>query len=173
MAADTRDSTSPKQPQTSSAMTEPKAKTYDTFNYPATKENKDSLPRAISNTVVGKQTEPGVVDALKTIKLQDFKEVHKKPCTREGFLAGIGAAFAVGGVRAIHGAPIFTACNWAVGAFAFGSFAMHEYCQGKRRREKEGIQKVNAALLEKKIKEEMKREEIRRARRKAKEESGQ
>ncbi len=50
---------------------------------------------------------------------------------------------------------------------------MHEYCQGKRRREKEGIQKVNAALLEKKIKEEMKREEIRRARRKAKEDSGQ
>ncbi|KAL8751910.1 MAG: hypothetical protein Q9199_006110 [Rusavskia elegans] len=172
MAADTRDSPSPKQSQTSPGMTEPKGKTYDTFNYPVTAENKNSLPGANPNTIVGKQTEPGIVDALKTIKLQDFKEVHKKPCTREGFLAGIGAAFATGGVRAILGAPIFTACSWAVGAFAFGSFAMHEYCQGKRRREKEGIQKVNAALLEKKIKEEMKREEIRKARRKAKEESG-
>lgn len=48
---------------------------------------------------------------------------------------------------------------------------MHEYCQRKRKIEKEGIQKVNAALQEKKIKEEMKREEIRKARRKAKEEA--
>ena len=49
---------------------------------------------------------------------------------------------------------------------------MHEYCQGKRRQEKEGIQRVNSALMEKKIKEEMKREELRKARRKAKEEAG-
>ncbi|KAL8657599.1 MAG: hypothetical protein Q9226_001763 [Calogaya cf. arnoldii] len=173
MAVDTRNSTSPKQSQATPGMTEPKGKTYDTFNYPASLENKNSLPgENTNNTVVGKQAEPGIVDALKTIKLQDFKEVHKKPCTREGFLTGIGAAFATGGVRVILGAPIFTACSWAVGAFAFGSFAMHEYCQGKRRREKEGIQKVNAALVEKKVKEEMKREEVRKARRKAKEEAG-
>ncbi|KAL9639325.1 MAG: hypothetical protein Q9204_001159 [Flavoplaca sp. TL-2023a] len=171
MAADTRDSTSPKQPTENSNMAGFNGKTYDTFNYPATIENKDSLPGANSKTLIERQKEPGFVEALKTIKLQDFKEVHKKPCTREGFLTGIGAAFATGGVRAILGAPIFTACNWAVGAFAFGSFAMHEYCQAKRRREKEGIQKVNAALMEKKIKEEMKREEIRKARRKAKEEA--
>ncbi|KAL8885443.1 MAG: hypothetical protein Q9215_006699 [Flavoplaca cf. flavocitrina] len=145
MAADTRDSTSPKQPTANSNMAGVNGKTYDTFNYPATIENKDSLPGANSKTLVERQKEPGFVEALKTIKLQDFKEVHKKPCTREGFLTGIGAAFATGGVRAILGA--------------------------KRRREKEGIQKVNAALMEKKIKEEMKREGIRKARRKAKEEA--
>ncbi|KAL8912945.1 MAG: hypothetical protein Q9171_002144 [Xanthocarpia ochracea] len=171
MAADTRESTSSNQSPAPSDMTVPNGKTYDAFNVPSTLENKESLQVANPNTYTGKHTEPGIVDALKTIRLQDFKEVHKKPCTREGFLAGIGAAFATGGVRAILGAPIFTACSWAVGAFAFGSFAMHEYCQGKRRREKEGIQKVNAALLEKKIREEMKREEIRKARRKAKEEA--
>ncbi|KAL8994578.1 MAG: hypothetical protein Q9169_005496 [Polycauliona sp. 2 TL-2023] len=171
MAADTRDSTSPKQSSATSDTVGSNGKTYDTFNYPATTENKQNLPGANSGNLVRKQTEPGIVDALKTIKLQDFKEVHKKPCTREGFLTGIGAAFATGGVRAILGAPVWTACSWAVGAFAFGSFAMHEYCQAKRRREKEGIQRVNSALVEKKIKEEMKREELRKARRKAKEEA--
>lgn len=68
-------------------------------------------------------------------------------------------------------APIFTACSWAVGAFAFGSFAMHEYCQQKRRLEKAGIQRINAALDEKKIELEKKQEEKRKARRKAKEEA--
>lgn len=103
MAADTRDSTSPKQPTANSNMAGVNGKTYDTFNYPATIEHKDSLPGANSKTLVERQKEPGFVEALKTIKLQDFKEVHKKPCTREGFLTGIGAAFATGGVRAILG----------------------------------------------------------------------
>ncbi|KAL8725917.1 MAG: hypothetical protein Q9166_007045 [cf. Caloplaca sp. 2 TL-2023] len=168
MAADTRDTRSSKQAAGILDTTAPTTKTYDTFNYPATPENKDSLPGANPNALAAKRTEPGIVDALKTIKLQDFKEVHKKPCTREGFLTGIGAAFATGGVRAILGAPIFTACSWAVGAFVFGSFAMHEYCQKKRRQEKEGIQRVHAALLGKKIEEEKKREELRKARRQAK-----
>lgn len=47
---------------------------------------------------------------------------------------------------------------------------MHEYCQQKRRTEKAGIQRINAALDEKKVEIERKREETRRARRKAKEE---
>ncbi|KAL8697740.1 MAG: hypothetical protein Q9224_002163 [Gallowayella concinna] len=171
MAADTRDSRSTKESSESSATTAPAGKSFETFNYSATSENKNSLPGANANVLAEKHTEPAIVDALKTIKLEDFKEVHKKPCTREGFLTGIGAAFATGGVQAILGAPIFTACSWAVGAFAFGSFAMHEYCQRKRKIEKEGMQRVNAALLEKKIKDERNREETRKARRKAKEEA--
>ncbi|KAL8813164.1 MAG: hypothetical protein Q9200_000467 [Gallowayella weberi] len=189
MAADTRDSRSTKESSGSSATVAPAEKSFDTFNYPATPENRDSLAGANPNVLAGKHTEPGIVDALKSIKLEDFKEVHKKPCTREGFLTGLGAAFATGGVRVIFGglyawprlslrsmltepAPIFTACSWAVGAFAFGSFAMHEYCQRNRKRERAGMQRVNAALLEKKkIKEEQKREEDRKARRKAKEEA--
>ncbi|KAL8991335.1 MAG: hypothetical protein Q9177_000208 [Variospora cf. flavescens] len=147
-------------------------KTYDSFNYLATSENISSLPGAHQGKVSKQQpTNAGLFDALRSIQLGDFGEVHKKPCTREGFLTGIAAGFGIGGIRAILGAPIFTACSWAVGAFVFGSFAMHEYCQQKRRMEKAGIQRINAALDEKKVELERKREEIRKARRKAKEEA--
>lgn len=79
-------------------------KNYDTFNYAPTAENADSLPRAKGNQVGKPQpTSAGYLDAVKSIRLADFTEVHKKPCTREGFLTGIGAGFGVGGVRAILG----------------------------------------------------------------------
>ncbi|KAL8836750.1 MAG: hypothetical protein Q9170_002779 [Blastenia crenularia] len=169
MAADSRQSKSSSQsPDTSDPSAS--GKTYDTFNYPASAENINSL-NANSNNARGQPTNAGLTDGLKSIKLGDFKEVHKKPCTREGFLAGIAAGFGIGGIRAILGAPIFTACSWAVGAFTFGSFVMHEYCQQQRRIEKAGIQRINAALDEKKIEIEKKREEKRKARRKAKEEA--
>lgn len=48
---------------------------------------------------------------------------------------------------------------------------MHEYCQRQRRMEKAGIQRINAALDEKKVELEKQREEKRKAKRKAKEEA--
>ncbi|KAL8951882.1 MAG: hypothetical protein Q9222_002157 [Ikaeria aurantiellina] len=173
MAADSREPEVPSQPLPASKLAGSEEKTYDTFSYPATRENANSLPGANNTSAGGKPTQAGIVDALKMIRLSDFKEVHKKPCTREGFLTGIGAAFGVGGIRAILGAPVFTACSWAVGAFAFGSFAMHEFCQRKRKLEKAGIERVNAALSQKRINEEKKREEVRKTRRKAKQEADQ
>ncbi|KAI4127233.1 MAG: hypothetical protein LQ338_003309 [Usnochroma carphineum] len=186
-AAESRESKEPSQPPITS---QPAGKTYDTFNYPATPENVSSLPGANGPKAIKQQpTSAGLLDGLKSISLEEFKEVHKKPCTREGFLTGIGAGFGVGGIRAILGgkfaadptmlplcaltvtAPVYTACNWAVVAFAFGSFAMHEYCQRKRKMEKAGIQRINAALNEKKVEQEKKREEQRKARRQAKEEA--
>lgn len=47
--------------------------------------------------------ESSILEAAKTIKLGDFKELHKKPCTRDSFLVGIGAGFGVGGIRAVIG----------------------------------------------------------------------
>ncbi|KAL8761003.1 MAG: hypothetical protein Q9184_002836 [Pyrenodesmia sp. 2 TL-2023] len=189
MATETRGPKASGQPSGSPDPSSSARKTYDTFNYPATAENVNSLPGS-NGSKVGKQQpmNAGYIDAVKSIRLADFTEVHRKPCTREGFLMGIGAGFGVGGVRAILGgkesgtpahfcdmltavAPVFTACSWAVGAFVFGSFAMHEYCQQKRRMEKAGIQRINAALDEKKVELERKREEARKARRKAKEET--
>ncbi|KAL8927135.1 MAG: hypothetical protein Q9208_002519 [Pyrenodesmia sp. 3 TL-2023] len=172
MAAETRGPKASGQPSGSPDSPSPAGRIYDTFNYPATAENVDSLPGAHGKHV-GKQQpmNAGYIDAVKSIRLADFTEVHRKPCTREGFLTGIGAGFGAGGVRAVLGAPVFTACSWAVGAFVFGSFAMHEYCQQKRRMEKAGIQRINAALDEKKVELERKREEARKARRKAKEEA--
>lgn len=189
MASKPRHSIAPDQPSGASDASAPTGKTYDTFNYPATAENVNSLPGANGFKASKQQpTNAGVLDALKSIRLVDFTEVHKKPCTREGFLTGIGAGFGIGGVRAILGgtfdmtehqsqyrlttvAPVFTVCSWAVGAFVFGSFAMHEYCQQKRRMEKAGMHRINAALDEKKVALEKKREEARKARRNAKEEA--
>ncbi|KAL8942460.1 MAG: hypothetical protein Q9216_001660 [Gyalolechia sp. 2 TL-2023] len=165
MAANTWESQSSRPSPNSSDPPASTGKTYDTFDYPATADNKNTLPGSKGQHTYGPPTSAGLTDALKSIKMDDFKEVHKKPCTREGFLTGIGAGFGIGGIRAILGGI------WAVGAFAFGSFAMHEYCQQKRAREKAGIQRINAALDEKKIELEKKREEKRKARRMAKEEA--
>ncbi len=51
--------------------------------------------------------ETSILEAAKTIKLRDFKELHKKPCARDSFLVGIGAGFGVGGIRAIIGGWFF------------------------------------------------------------------
>lgn len=66
-------------------------------------ENANTLPGANLNTAGGKVRDANVADALKAVKIDDFKEIHKKPCVRDAFLPGIGAGFAVGGVRAIMG----------------------------------------------------------------------
>lgn len=50
-----------------------------------------------------------IMDAFKTIKLEDFKDVYKKPCARDALLAGIGAGFGIGGLRAIIGG-LFLSC---------------------------------------------------------------
>ncbi|KAL8733525.1 MAG: hypothetical protein Q9181_003558 [Wetmoreana brouardii] len=159
-----------------SKQPEQTGKTYDTFNYPATPANANSLPGANANTTGGRPPQYATLtDALKSIKLEDFKEVHKKPCTRESFLTGIGAAFGIGGVRAIlGGGPVFTACSWAVGAFAFSSFGMHEYCQYKRKIEKGNVRRMQEALEQRKekkrIEQEQRLEEARKAMQQAKEE---
>ncbi|KIN01101.1 hypothetical protein OIDMADRAFT_89435, partial [Oidiodendron maius Zn] len=46
---------------------------------------------------------PTFFDALKTVRLQDFTQVHMYPCVRESLLMGIGAGFGVGGVRGVLG----------------------------------------------------------------------
>ena len=169
-------------------------KTYETFDYTSTQENVNSLLGANANTAGGKPPQyAGFTDALKTIGLGDFKEVHKKPCHRESFLAGIGAAFSVGGARLVLGglypspyslrpmltlqAPVFTACGWAVATFVFGSTGVHEYCQYKRRVEKFNVKRMQEALEEgkkKKMVEQTKKNEAdRKAREKTKEVSVQ
>ena len=88
MAADTREDTIKKSPT------------------PTTSSSKDKEPEenAASNaTVLATGKDVGVVDVLKTIKLSEIKEVHKKPCVRESLLTGIGGGFGIGGIRAIWG----------------------------------------------------------------------
>ena len=37
---------------------------------------------------------------------------------------------------------MFRACSWSVGAFCITSVMMHEFCQRRRRLEREGMQRV-------------------------------
>ena len=163
-------------------MSQDKSTSHD-----APPENVNSLPGGSNNTAGGKVRDGNVVDVIKTIKPGDFKEVHKKPCVRDAFLAGIGLGFGMGGIRAIMGGTsterssplvymltsavsIFNACSWAVGTFCFGSAAMHEFCQRRRKLEREGMQRVVEVIDRKKTDRQKKAEDARAARRRAKEE---
>ena len=70
---------------------------------PRPPSNANALPGAGLNTAGGSVQHAGLWDAVKSIRLSDFKEVHKKPCVRDSFLLGMGAGFGVGGFRAIMG----------------------------------------------------------------------
>lgn len=102
MAADTREDSSQQstsaQPLNSSSIQD---KTYEKFS--AAPHNANALPGGSINTAGGKVRETKIMDALKTIKLEDFKDVYKKPCARDALLVGIGAGFGAGGLRAILG----------------------------------------------------------------------
>ena len=67
-------------------------------------------------------------------------------------------------------ASVWKACNWAAWTFVFGSWGMYEYCQRKREMELKGMKRAMEIVERKKIEKERKAEEVRAARRKAKEE---
>ncbi|KAI4204260.1 MAG: hypothetical protein LQ350_001240 [Teloschistes chrysophthalmus] len=170
MTANKNEST---QPSSGSDATK---KTYETFDYPPSAPNANSLPGADANTAGGRPPQYATLtDAFKTIRLEHFKEVHKKPCARESFLTAIGAGFGVGGARFVLGGPVFSACSWAVATFTFTSFGMYEYCQRKRQIEKSNVRQMQEALEESKrkkmVEQVKKREEARKAREKAREEA--
>jgi cytochrome c oxidase assembly protein subunit 20 len=72
------------------------------FNSPP--RNANALPEGSGqNTAGGRQQAPALTDAIKTVKLEDFKKVHMYPCVRESLLMGIGGGFGIGGIRALWG----------------------------------------------------------------------
>ena len=72
--------------------------------YIHTPENANLIPGGTENTAGGKAPAiPGVFDVAKSIKYDEFKEIHKKPCVRDSFLTGIASGFGIGGIRAIVG----------------------------------------------------------------------
>jgi len=64
-------------------------------------ENANLMPGGTEHTAGGRVADVGVVDAAKSIKLEDWNDLPKKPCVRDSFLTGIGAGFSMGAVRAI------------------------------------------------------------------------
>ncbi len=112
MAADTREpQKAPVDPPTSSTTSTVSGKTYETFSAPSAPENANALPGGGLNTAGGRPKEAGLLDAIKTVRIDEFKEVHKKPCARDALLTGIGAGFGIGGLRAIMGGNYYTPVN--------------------------------------------------------------
>jgi hypothetical protein len=102
MAEDTRDSSKPPS-STSTGVTSPKdnAKNYEVYNAPA---SANALPAGSGLNTAGAHIDnPTLVDAVKTVRMGDFKQVYMYPCARESFLNGIGGGFAIGGIRLLFG----------------------------------------------------------------------
>ncbi|KAL1859034.1 hypothetical protein Daus18300_009672 [Diaporthe australafricana] len=96
-----------------------------------------------------------VGDAFKTIKGDDLLKVHQAPCSRDGFITGIGSGAAVGFLRYIVGVP--KCANWAVGSGVAISVLAYEYCQYQRRVERANMKRVVEVVSKKQA--DMKRQE--------------
>ncbi|THZ55791.1 hypothetical protein D6C86_08329 [Aureobasidium pullulans] len=119
---------------------------------------------ASQHTAGGSAEDVTLVDAAKTIKIDDFASLPKKPCVRDSLLTGMTAGFVVGSSRAIWRAPIQSATNWAVGTFVIGSAGMYQYCQYKRLAEKEGMTRAMEIIDRKQIERKQKEARMERAR---------
>ena len=121
MAGDTRDSNSPPQPRgPPPGETSPPEhvrtpnKVYEVFSGPP--PNANALPEGSGQNTAGKQEVPTLKDAIKTLHIQDFKQVYMYPCVRESLLAGIGGGFGMGGIRALWGGMN---CNHSLSVIVF------------------------------------------------------
>ncbi|RAK91992.1 cytochrome oxidase biogenesis protein, Cox20 subunit [Aspergillus costaricaensis CBS 115574] len=130
-------------------------KLWDAFGNP--EEPVNMLPTATTKTGQ-KAKDITVTEAMKTMSLENATSFHKAPCARDSLLLGIGAGFGVGGVRGVVGGlrSMWTACNWAVGAFAITALAAHEFCQRRRVEELDGMKQ--AVELMKALKDKKQRE---------------
>ena len=98
------------------------------------------------------------------MKAGDLLSVHQAPCSRDGFLTGIGSGAAVGALRFVLGSGVPRAANWAVGAGMLGAVLQYEYCQASRRREREKMRRVVEVYDKKQAEVRRLEEERRRAR---------
>lgn len=64
-------------------------------------ENANMMPGGTENTAGGKTKDVSFLDGIKSIKADDWTNLHRKPCVRDSLLTGIGAGVATGSMRAI------------------------------------------------------------------------
>ncbi|MCJ1385206.1 hypothetical protein MMC17_008327 [Xylographa soralifera] len=117
MAADTRE------PSTTSSADDTsrpyRGKIYETFTPPTSSspstsppspilppENANAIPGGSTNTAGGRVKEATLWDGIKSIKVEDVKNLHKIPCVRDALLTGMGTGFMVGGGRMILGGMV-------------------------------------------------------------------
>ncbi|KAK4155666.1 hypothetical protein C8A00DRAFT_41762 [Chaetomidium leptoderma] len=113
---------------------------------------------------------PSLTDAVQSIKPSDFLSFHQAPCARSGLLTGIGAGATVGAIRWIMGLPMPRAANWAVGTGALAAVGQYEYCQFRRRQEREKVKRVVEVYAVKQAREKREKEEEERRVRREREE---
>ncbi|ORX43853.1 hypothetical protein DM01DRAFT_1387022 [Hesseltinella vesiculosa] len=82
------------------------------------------------------------VDALKSVKLEELKDIGKIPCARTSLLYGIGAGFGIAALRFITKRNIKSSSNWAVGTFCGVSAINFELCQMERKQKLERLQLI-------------------------------
>ncbi|KAA8646061.1 hypothetical protein EYZ11_001953 [Aspergillus tanneri] len=133
-------------------------KLWDAFGNP--EEPVNMLPGAGSTASGNNSKDVTVTEAVKSISLKDATSFYKAPCARDSLLLGIGAGFGIGGVRGVLGGlrSMWTACNWAVGAFALTSLAAHEFCQRRRVQELDGMKQAVEMMKELKLKKQREKE---------------
>lgn len=135
MAGDTRDSLpsppnrEPRGPPPGTSTTEPPAhiqssspKVYEVFHStpPSPPPSANALPEGSGLNTAGAESRkepPSLTEAIKTVRLGDFKQVHMYPCVRESLLMGIGGGFGIGGVRALLGGTFFPTISFNPGCF--------------------------------------------------------
>ncbi|CAO3596483.1 unnamed protein product, partial [Absidia cylindrospora] len=71
------------------------------------------MPNIRHNDTNGVPDKTDYVEVLKTVKLEEFKDVGKIPCARTSLMYGMGAAFGLGAIRFILKRSVPTATNWA------------------------------------------------------------
>ncbi|KAF7593431.1 hypothetical protein BBP40_011533 [Aspergillus hancockii] len=169
MTEDTVESTTPNSGQQSNPQEQRKpkhdfpksqvGKLWDAFGNPEESANVLSTGAGPSGRV--QTNDVTVTEAMKSLSLQDATTFYKKPCARDSLLLGIGAGFGIGGVRGVLGGlrSMWTACNWAVGAFAITSLAAHEFCQRRRVQELDGMKQAVELMKELKIKKQQEKEQ--------------
>ena len=127
--------------------------THNELDFPTLKKPEHVKPRLFIHRPVSTEEEAeeaskqvSYVDAARSIKLEDFSNVHHTPCFRNAMLPGIAGGMGVGAIRFLIGANAMAAANWAVGGFAGIAFVTHGFCQRRRSLEKEGIRRAVEVL---------------------------
>ncbi|GIJ87580.1 hypothetical protein Asppvi_006490 [Aspergillus pseudoviridinutans] len=133
-------------------------KLWEAFGNP--EESANVLSNSGYNGTKKDANDVSVTEAMKSMSLKEVTSFYKAPCARDSLLLGIGAGFGIGGVRGVLGGlrSIWTACNWAVGAFAITSLAAHEFCQRRRVQELDGMKQAVELMKELKLKKQREKE---------------
>ncbi|KAI9368294.1 hypothetical protein BJX61DRAFT_524592 [Aspergillus egyptiacus] len=149
-------SETPSKPQTKHQLPQSQVgKLWEAFGNP--EEPVNMLP----NVTGKKANDISVTEAMKSMSLSNATTFYKTPCARDSLMLGIGAGFGIGGVRGVLGGlrSLWTACNWAVGAFAIVSLASYEFCQRRRIQELDGMKQAVEMMKELKLKKQREKEQ--------------